>query len=427
MLIYNLFPLLAGEFPKWNAHITRAAKMGFDWLFINPIQKSGISKSLYSISDYYEIDDRFIDYSTATEVPPEVQLRNVINYAHDCGMKVMIDLVINHCAIDSELTRSQYHWFKRHNGSIVNPSCVENGHTVSWKDLAQFDHNNEHLYEYIQGMCAWLLWHGFDGFRCDAAYMVPQNFWKRLISDIKSKYPNTKFIAETLGCKTEETISTAQAGFDAVFNSSKWWDYKSNWLLETHDRTRNICPSISFPESHDTERLLQETNGNVNAVKLRYAFTSLFSSGVMMPYGFEWGFRKRLHVVNTKPSDCYWTGIDLSSYITAVNSLKKTYRIFQRDTSVIKLNDNFGQDILPLMKTCPESNEEVLLIMNTNINSNRYVYINDCRRFFSNGSKLQVAFYNEKTSSLEINSSHNLSPYNNELKPGQFIAIIATK
>ncbi len=43
MIVYNLFPLLAGPFPGWVPHIERAAAMGFDWLFVNPVQRPGAS------------------------------------------------------------------------------------------------------------------------------------------------------------------------------------------------------------------------------------------------------------------------------------------------------------------------------------------------------------------------------------------------
>ena len=39
----------------------RAAEMGFDWIFVNPIQKPGRSGSLYSIADYFQINPRFVD------------------------------------------------------------------------------------------------------------------------------------------------------------------------------------------------------------------------------------------------------------------------------------------------------------------------------------------------------------------------------
>ena len=32
MILYNLFPLLAGPFPTWKAHFNRASAMGFNWI-----------------------------------------------------------------------------------------------------------------------------------------------------------------------------------------------------------------------------------------------------------------------------------------------------------------------------------------------------------------------------------------------------------
>ncbi len=60
MRIYNLFPLLAGPFQDWKPHLERAAAMGFDWVFVNPIQELGRSGSLYSISDYFGINQAFL-------------------------------------------------------------------------------------------------------------------------------------------------------------------------------------------------------------------------------------------------------------------------------------------------------------------------------------------------------------------------------
>ena len=56
MRIYNLFPLLAGPFPRWRPHLQRAADMGFNWIFVNPVQRPGKSGSLYSIADYFELN-----------------------------------------------------------------------------------------------------------------------------------------------------------------------------------------------------------------------------------------------------------------------------------------------------------------------------------------------------------------------------------
>jgi hypothetical protein len=59
--IYNLFPLLAGPFPRWTSYLERARAMEFNWVFINPFHRAGYSGSLYSIADYYDIDPRLVD------------------------------------------------------------------------------------------------------------------------------------------------------------------------------------------------------------------------------------------------------------------------------------------------------------------------------------------------------------------------------
>ena len=139
MILYNLFPLLAGPHSRWGEHLARAREMGFDWVFINPIQQLGISGSLYSIKDYFQINPALLDPNSSAS--PEDQVRQMISQARGKGLKVMTDLVINHCAIDSALTKEHPGWFVRHaDGKIANSSCHHNGEKVVWKDLAQFDH-----------------------------------------------------------------------------------------------------------------------------------------------------------------------------------------------------------------------------------------------------------------------------------------------
>src|SRR6185295_9799445 len=201
MILYNLFPLLAGPFSRWEEHFKRAAAMGFNWVYINPIQRPGASRSLYSIADYFQINPVLLDRRSSAS--PEDQVRQMIGQARAAGLKVMLDLVINHCAIDAPLTRQHPEWFAREaDGRIANSGCQHNGEKVVWKDLAQFDHwhtsDPEGLFRYCYGVVEHLLGLGFEGFRCDAAYQVPQKFWRRLIRETKAQHPRTQFVAETL-------------------------------------------------------------------------------------------------------------------------------------------------------------------------------------------------------------------------------------
>lgn len=396
--------------------------MGFDWVFINPIQKLGASRSLYSISDYFGFNPALLDpQSSATA---EEQARQMIAEAHEAGLKVMIDLVINHCAIDSELTRLHPEWFTRSpDGSIANSCCNDNGHTVVWRDLAQLDHRNtrdpEGLYQYCRKVVTFLRGLGFDGFRCDAAYQIPGQFWARLIEDIKSSNPQTAFIAETLGCNADQTRETAQAGFDMVFNSSKWWNLQDLWLIEQYNLIREAAPSVSFPESHDTPRLFAETKSNLDAVKQRYLISALFSAGVMMPVGFEFGFQKSLHVIDTTPADWEQTAIDLRPFIRRVNAIKKAHPVFCDDNPT-SLLPSPNPNILFMWKASASTPEEALLIINKDVEQHQEFTTDHFRHFVQSRAPLRDV-------SPEFPLDYIHEPFHYALRPGQGIVLVTSR
>jgi len=365
MIIYNLFPLLAGNVRDWTPHLERAANLGFDWVFVNPIHYPGFSGSLYSVKDYFSLNPLLVDGKTPRSQAAE--FKKMVKEANKLGLKIMVDLVVSHCAFDSDLIKEKPKWFKHEHGRIAHPWCLEDEKKVVWKDLAQFDHKHtpdkEGLFKYLAEVVDFLIGMGVQGFRADAAYQVPEAFWRRLIERTRKKHPKVIFLAETLGCSPKETVQTARAGFDYIFNSSKWWDYTSPWLLEQYTLTREETRSVSFPESHDTPRLMEEVGGDVEAVKRQYLFSALFSAGVMMPIGFELGFRKRLHVVDTRPADWEQTDVDLTGYIKQINKIKAENPVFQEDAPTeVLYSDN--PNILYLWKGSLHAKQEALIILN---------------------------------------------------------------
>ncbi len=422
MLLYNLFPLLAGPFTAWRPHLQRAAAMGFEWVFINPIQQLGASKSLYSIADYFSFNPVFVD--AAKHEPPEVQFRSVVEGAHELGLKLIMDLVINHCAIDSPLTCEHPEWFVRHrDGRIANAVCQDKDRTVVWKDLAQFDHAHtrdpEGLYNYCLKVVRHLLGLGFSGFRCDAAYQVPRKVWSRLIRDTRRERKDALFIAETLGCNADQTKETARAGFDYVFNSAKYWNFRDWWLLAHYNLLREKVRSISFPESHDTRRLSEEFNGNINALKQRYLFSAFFSSGLMMPMGFEVGLQTRLHVVNTTPGDWQRNGIDLSPYITNVNAMKKSHALFLEEGPTTLLNSP-NPNVLFMWKGSVKRPQEALLILNKDPWNYQEFYVEQLRPFIYSGAPLSDL-------SPEYRLDYIPEPFHYALRPGQGIVLTTNR
>jgi starch synthase (maltosyl-transferring) len=419
VIIYNLFPLLAGPFSTWERHLVRAAEMGCSWIFVNPIQRPGTSGSLYSVADYYGFNPLLIDRESKKDA--HEQVKEVVETAERIGLKMIIDLVINHWSVDSDLLKTHPEWFLRdRKGRVAHPFCQENGRKVVWTDLARLNHTNsrdkEGLFQFFFSVVKYLVGLGFKGFRCDAAYQVPGSLWRRLISETKKIDPSVLFFAETLGCRPAQTVRTARTGFDFIFNSSKWWDFRSPWLMEQYDLTRKIAPSISFPESHDTVRLCEELGGNVEGVKQRYLFAALFSTGVMIPIGFEFGFRKKPHVVSTRPEDWEETDLDLTPFITKVNKIKEQYAVFQEDAATQMLPTG-NPNVLLMRKASISTQGQSLLILNEDIHAKQHVYVENLRELVRRGTRLVDV-------SPEYPMDHVPSPFSYDLRPGQGIVLV---
>jgi starch synthase (maltosyl-transferring) len=334
--IYNLFPLLCGSIRQWEDHLPRIAAMGFDWVYVNPFHYPGFSGSLYAVKDYYRIHDLMWD----GEGSLENLLESFCNKAAALGLSVIMDLVINHTSKDSLLAADHPEWFAHENdGSLRSPRAIDPAdarQVTVWGDLAEIDyHDPAHhagLITYFGAMMAHFIGCGIRGFRCDAAYLVPNEVWSQLIRAAHARRGDAVFFAETLGCRLEQISALHSAGFDYLFNSARWWDFKSPWLLEQYNAFRTIAPSISFPESHDSERLAAELGHSGHdrddpaiierAYRMRYMFCAVFSSAVMIPVGFEYGFRGRLDVVRTRAEHWEQPLFDISAYIAEVNRMR---------------------------------------------------------------------------------------------------------
>lgn len=327
-IIYNLFPRLAGTMPDWTGHAARAAEMGFNWLYINSILYPGFSGSLYAVKQHYRLNPQFLPPGAADD--DLSVLEQALRQFRDLGLWPIMDLVINHTSQDCPLIAEHPDWYvydKR--GEVAKPFAADPDDAKKitvWGDLAEVDNENsadrEGLWAYWADLVKRYLGLGFRGFRCDAAYKVPAGLWRFLVDEAAGVDPEAVFFAETLGCTEEQALALHDAGLHYFFNSSKWWDFTEPWCLEQHEMFGKIAPSISFPETHDTTRLAADSGGNEAVQRQRYAFAAMFSAGLMMPVGYEFGFRKKLDVVSTRPEDWETEWFDLRAFVSRVNRLK---------------------------------------------------------------------------------------------------------
>ena len=375
--VYNLFPLLAGSVVAWEDHLDRIVEMGFDWIFLNPVHYPGFSGSLYAVKDYYGLNPLFAD---GTRDTPDEQLGEFVRVAAERGISVMMDLVVNHTAKDSLLAEEHPEWFVHEpDGSLASPYAVDPTDTSKrtvWADLAEIDYRDRParvgIIQYFADYLRHYIKVGIRGFRCDAAYKVPKPVWRALIAAGRQESDDVLFVAENLGSLLEESLALRGAGFDYLFNSSKWWDMRASWLLDQYEQFRSIAPSIAFPETHDTDRLINELAASgvrdPRAIERRYRdaylFAAVFSSGVMIPIGYEYGFRKKLDVVNTRPEDWEKPAFDLTTYIGEVNRMKASLPVLNEEGPQRSIVFGDGR-VVGLLRRALRGSDWSLLVVNT--------------------------------------------------------------
>lgn len=374
LIIYNLYPGLYKNVDEWIKQLDHIIDMGFNSIYLNPLHYPGFSGSLYAVKDYYRYNEKFFN----SDKPCEDQLKNFLNICHEKKLIVIMDLVISHTSIDSVLISEHKNWYKLDDsGNIVNPGAWENGVWKKWGDLASFDLENsedkKNLWEYLYKMAVHYLNLGFDGFRCDAAYQVTNDFWKYFIPKTKEKFKKAIFIAETLGCTPVQIQSVASNGFDYIFNSSKWWNFIDPWCLEQYDITKNISPSISFPESHDTIRLLEDTSLDLKRYLRRLYFEAVFSKGFLITTGFEYGFRKKIDVAKTTYQDWENTGLDFSNKIKNILKTKRCFKPLNEESTLNIVNHDNWVNVFCFTKEY--ENEKVFICLNKDrVNNQRLVF-----------------------------------------------------
>jgi len=381
--IYNLLPTLAGPVERWAEALPRIAGMAFNAIYLNPFHYPGLSGSIYAVKDYYRLNPRLRGKATGSD---DDLLRGFTEAAARHGLRVIMDLVVNHTAKDSLLTTERPHWFAREpDGRLHSPFATDPAdpsHKTVWGDLAEIDYGRpqrDEIVAYFECLVRHYIGLGFSGFRCDAAYKVPAAVWRRLIGAAKSARRDVVFLAETLGAPVEDVLALDGAGFDYLFNSVKWWDFESGWLLDQYERFRHIAPSIGFPESHDTERLIAELiAGGVPQREIEpryrrgYAFAAAFSTGVMMPMGYEYGWSRRFDVTAPAGERTERARFDLTQFVAATNRIKAAVPALNEEGPQRLLTEQ-DDPLVALLRIGESGPERALILINTHERAAREV------------------------------------------------------
>lgn len=361
--IYNLFPRLYHGPDRWLEAARHARDMGFNTLYLNPYHMPGNSDSIYAIMDYNSYDP--VTFPGLTPEDADQQVHLFLRECREMGLRVLCDLVVNHTAMDSPLVEEHPDWYQYDESGKVQPATAFTleGDIVIWNDCAKLSYTNAEsgLWEFVERMCKRYLEMGFGGFRCDVAAYVPADFWRYLIDRLRQEHPDVLFVGEAFLATPSQIDGLAQAGFQYVFSSAKWWDYTEPWFIEQNAEWKERIGSVAFPENHDTRRLMDEVGGNAMLVRQRLFFTALISSGWMITSGFEYGFRKELNVCHTRATDWEVTETDLTGDIRCAMAMRDKYVVLRSDGDLALLPCRDWRVTL-LSKSIP--GEQALFVLN---------------------------------------------------------------
>lgn len=177
-----------GDFNSITADLDRIKNLGVDVLWLMPVhpigqvKKKGSIGSPYAVRDYYGVNP---DYGTPSD------LKRLVAEAHKRGLKVIIDVVVNHTAWDNKLITEHPEFYKKNEkGEIIPP-------VPDWADVAGLDYEKPAVRKYIiENFKSWIRDYDLDGFRCDVALFIPTDFWEEARAEVDKIKPNTIWLAE---------------------------------------------------------------------------------------------------------------------------------------------------------------------------------------------------------------------------------------
>lgn len=238
-----------GTFKAFEKHLPRLKRLGVDilWLMpVNPIgevNRKGTLGSYYSVKDYYSINPEFGNLN---------DFKKLVSKIHKMGMYVIIDWVANHSAWDNKLAVEHPDWYTKNKLGKFQPTPW-----FDWDDIIDFNYDKPELRKYMtEALIYWVNETNIDGYRCDVAGFLPNEFWENVRYELEKIKP-VFMLAEW------ESRDLHKKAFDMTYSWSLYDRMKDSFTNKTgadgiveylaHDV--NTFPNdgyrMTFVENHD--------------------------------------------------------------------------------------------------------------------------------------------------------------------------------
>lgn len=295
------------------------SESGFDSIWLTPIYPSP-SYHKYDITDYYAIDP---EYGTMED------LHLLIREAHKKNIKVILDLVLNHCS--SQHTwfinavsdkKSKYRdWFvwKRaekittyfdqwHSSPLKGDKEFYFGHF--WKGMPDLNYDNAFVREEAVRIAKFWIDQGVDGFRLDAAKHIFPNereeenhrWWREFRSEIEKHKPNFYLVGEVadkcevIGPYLDYALNCC-FNFELAENITLSVDecrhlHLAPWLVSIYEYYAKDDVRFSdavFLSNHDQDRIASRFKNNIRKIKMAANIIFTLPGDLYIYYGEELG------------------------------------------------------------------------------------------------------------------------------------------
>ncbi len=284
-------------------HLDHLRELGVDVLYMTPVFCSN------SVHKYDTIDYYMVDPSLGTKE----DLKELVEKAHEMGMRVILDGVFNHSSRDffafadimEKGEESEYlDWY------FIEgfPLKLDWGEMPNFKTFSYFggmpklNLRNPKVEEYFLGVCIyWARECVIDGWRLDVADEVGHRFWKHFRDAVRAEKPDALIVGEKWHYGGDFLEGDE---WDSVMNYHFYNDVMDllagetitvSQFMENLGFLRGNLHVFTFPvlwnliDSHDTPRFFHSCGRRKGKQRLAAALQLLLPGMPMIFYGDEYG------------------------------------------------------------------------------------------------------------------------------------------
>lgn len=275
-----------------TAWLDYVVDLGATGLLLGPIFASETHG--YDTLDYWSIDPRLGDDAAFDRLVTGCRAR---------GLRLALDGVFNHAgsqhpwvqqALSDGPDGPQAHIFRIDWSDPEHPRCdTFEGHN----GLVRFDHAQPRVADFVTDVMNHWLDRGADGWRLDAAYTVPADFWTRVLPRVRERHPDAWFSGEIL--HGDYAAYVRDSGLDSATQYELWkaiWSslsdanfFELDWALQRHNAFLDAFVPTTFVGNHDVTRLASVL-GNDLAVAATTILCTVGGTPTLY-YGDEQAFR----------------------------------------------------------------------------------------------------------------------------------------